>query len=91
MVRKYMRKQSMNVYAGSRMVTVLTKFEDIIADGNDTLFLIDESEIYANEQLPTSASEKGTKPQPNVATPKSSPKGLLESGSGSQHKRNRQD
>jgi hypothetical protein len=49
------------VFVGSHMVTPLTRFEDIIAGGNDTLHLTIESEIDTNKLLLTSTSDNGSK------------------------------
>jgi hypothetical protein len=55
----------MNVFVGSQIVTPLTRFEDIIAGGNDTLYLTTEWEIDTNKLLLNSASEKGSGPKSN--------------------------
>jgi hypothetical protein len=65
-IRKYTRKTSMNVFVGSKIVTPLTRFEDIIAGGNHTLHLTTESEIDTNKL--TSTSEKGSGPKSNPET-----------------------
>jgi hypothetical protein len=47
-VRKWTRKnikKPLNVFAGSRMITLLTKFENIIEGKNNTLKIISETEI----------------------------------------------
>ncbi|KAK5188863.1 hypothetical protein LTR96_010867 [Exophiala xenobiotica] len=47
-LRKYTRKDTenpWNVFAGSHMITPLTKFEDIIKDGNSTLYITREGII----------------------------------------------
>jgi hypothetical protein len=58
-VRKWTRKdikKPLNVFAGSRMITPLTRFEDIIAGGNDTLRITSETEIdtdnHSDPRLP---------------------------------------
>jgi hypothetical protein len=48
LLRKYTRKDTenpWNVFAGSHMITPLTKFEDIIKDGNSTLYITREGVI----------------------------------------------
>jgi hypothetical protein len=60
-LRKYTRNPLMRVFVGSHMVTPLTRFEDIIAGGNDTLHLTIESEIDTNKLLLTSTSDNGSK------------------------------
>ncbi len=35
-------KNGFNVFAGSRIIIFIIKFEDIITDGNDTLYLTDK-------------------------------------------------
>jgi len=47
-LRKYTRKdveKPWNVFAGSRIITPLTKFEDIIKDGNNTLCITRDGDV----------------------------------------------
>lgn len=64
----------MRVLIGSKTVTVLTRFEDIITGRNNTLLLTTESEFDTNKLLKTSTYKKGSGPKSNLETdPKSSP------------------
>ncbi|KAF2806321.1 uncharacterized protein BDZ99DRAFT_479589 [Mytilinidion resinicola] len=84
-VRKYMRKRTNVCDKNGRLIKIRKRFEDAIADGENTLYLIPTQE-YGNAEF-SSISRSVSDPQPNstsrtnVASNAESGKEDLESGS----------